>query len=277
MKTGPLPTSTTKADYISLVNEIKQKATKGYFTKAVAARVSIEIAPPNFDAVLFFEELCHVYPNAFVSLVYTPKTGLWIGATPEVLLICTKSKFITYSLAGTKANTSLNRKKSWGEKEKIEQEIVSQYIHKVFKSITRNKALLKGPETIQAANLLHLRTTFTYNKVSVKQWNKVARKLHPTPAVAGLPKKKAIDFIQSHEKNKRDYYSGYLGYVNKDSNASLFVNLRCMKVQEGKLIIYTGCGITKDSIPTNEWKETEIKKQTLLRVVSRLYDLGKVK
>lgn len=266
-KVKKLPSPTTKAEYVALVKEIKQRATENYFAKAVAARVSIVRQPKGFSPVLFFEALCKAYSNAFVSLVFTPKTGLWIGATPEILLAGNKGKFTTYSLAGTKANTHENRSKPWGEKEKAEQDIVSEYIKAAFESITMSKPVVKGPETIEAANLLHLRTTFTYSKVAANQWKQIAKKLHPTPAVAGLPKKKAIEFIQASEKNSREYYSGYLGPVDAKNNVNLFVNLRCMKVESNKLILYTGCGITKDSIPENEWQETEIKKQTLLRVL----------
>lgn len=266
-KTKPLPYATIKAEYISLVKDIKQKATENYFSKAVAARVSIERQPKGFSPVLFFEALCKAYSNAFASLVYTAKTGLWIGATPEILLAGSKGKFISYSLAGTKANTHENRSKPWGEKEKTEQGIVSEYIKTAFKSITQSKPVVKGPKTIEAANLLHLRTTFTYSKVAANQWKEIAKKLHPTPAVAGLPKKKAVEFIQASEKNNREYYSGYLGPVDAKNNVNLFVNLRCMKVESNKLILYTGCGITKDSIPENEWKETEIKKQTLMQLL----------
>jgi len=97
--------------------------------------------------------------------------------------------------------------------------------------------------------------------------------LHPTPAVCGLPKKITKDFILNNEGYNREYYSGFLGEINKDfvskeNNTDLFVNLRCMQITDNKAFIYVGGGITKDSIPENEWKETVNKSMTIKKVLN---------
>ncbi len=91
--------------------------------------------------------------------------------------------------------------------------------------------------------------------------------MHPTPAVAGYPKQKAIDFILENENYNREFYTGYFGFINKDKSSKLFVNLRCMQIEKKKLSVYVGGGITKDSNPLNEWQETEDKSKTLLSVL----------
>ena len=97
--------------------------------------------------------------------------------------------------------------------------------------------------------------------------------LHPTPAVGGLPKIKAINFINFIEGYNREFYAGYLGEIgyNDNSKTDLYVNLRCMKIQKNKdnfeANLYIGCGITKDSIPENEWFETVNKAMTLKNVI----------
>ena len=52
--------------------------------------------------------------------------------------------------------------------------------------------------------------------------------LHPTPAVCGLPKQEAIDFITANESIDRKYYSGYCGPWNVGGKTALFVSLRCI-------------------------------------------------
>jgi isochorismate synthase len=245
------------------VQKITRAIRKGKFDKVVAARVVKSAKPENFNPALFFKKLCRKYPNAFVSLVYTPQFGLWIGASPEILLQVDGKGFKTYSLAGTQAATG-NKQIVWGEKEKEEQKIVSDYITSSFKNITTDTPLITGPETVAAGNLLHLRTTFVYNTVPHSMWQKAVHELHPTPAVGGLPKKDAIDFILKHERAQRGYYSGYCGPVNLDRQINLFVNLRCMQVLKNKLAVYAGCGITADSVPADEWNESELKTRTLL-------------
>jgi isochorismate synthase len=58
-----------------------------------------------------------------------------------------------------------------------------------------------------------------------------------------------------------------LGPVNIHDESHLFVNLRTMKIQGNQATLFAGGGITEDSNPVKEWYETEMKSQTLLRVI----------
>jgi len=92
--------------------------------------------------------------------------------------------------------------------------------------------------------------------------------LHPTPAVCGLPKNLADDFIKENEKHDRKYYSGYLGPWKLNQEVNLFVNLRCMEITCDQFVLYAGGGITSKSIPEREWEETIQKAKTLLDVIN---------
>lgn len=254
----------SKGNYKQYVKSIRKAIAKGRFKKVVAARVAKADRPEGFDAVAYYLQLCEAYPNAFVSLVFTQTYGLWIGASPEILLQANADGFKTYSLAGTKANSTWNAQTEWGHKEKEEQAIVTDYIRKAFESVAKGQATITGPETVQAGNLLHLRTTFVYDGIPYFNWQKIVENLHPTPAVAGLPKQEAIAYILKKEKSLRAFYSGYLGPVNLDEQTNLFVNLRCMEVLKNKLAVFVGCGVTAESNPAKEWKESKMKTQTLL-------------
>lgn len=93
-------------------------------------------------------------------------------------------------------------------------------------------------------------------------------KLHPTPATCGLPKELSKEFILKNENYNREYYTGFLGEINKNST-DLYVNLRCMKVsqQKNEVSIYIGGGITKSSIPQKEWEETVVKSEVMKKVL----------
>jgi isochorismate synthase len=98
-------------------------------------------------------------------------------------------------------------------------------------------------------------------------WGDLIRSLHPTPAVCGLPREKALQLIEKHETHNRNLYAGLIGYKSKEE-LNVFVNLRCMQVTENDFLLYVGGGITDQSIPENEWNETENKAKTLMRVLS---------
>lgn len=97
---------------------------------------------------------------------------------------------------------------------------------------------------------------------------KLINALHPTPAVCGLPKAVAEAFILQNENYDRSYYSGYLGELNLNERTSLFVNLRCVELENNLASIYVGGGITADSIPENEWEETVSKAEVMKKVLS---------
>lgn len=257
-----------RQDYVNLLAKIQKAIARDGFKKIVAARTENVVKPKTFHAYTFFLQLCKSYPNAFVSMVYTPAYGLWIGATPEVLLKVWDSKVSTYALAGTQAFRG-KMDVEWQEKESEEHRLVEDYISKVFKIYQQNEPLNRIRETIRAGNLVHLRTVMDYKMPQGKSWSEVARRLHPTPAVGGLPKKNSIQFILRNELNPRTFYSGYLGPVNVNNQINLFVNLRCLQVFESQLSIYVGGGITGKSQVQKEWKETVMKADTLKQVLTK--------
>lgn len=254
---------TTKEEFKVYIKNIVKQIKTGRFEKVVAARVVKKNKQEDFSPVQFFLEACKKYPATFASLVFTPQSGIWVGASPELLLEFDGNNFSTYSLAGTKNKTAWNERTAWGDKEMNEQKIVTDYIVKAFEGLSKTAPVIDGPETVTAGNLLHLRTTFKYAGMPHFNWVKAVDNLHPTPAVGGIPKQDAINYILKKEKTPRAYYSGYLGPVNLEESVRLYVNLRCMQVLHNKLAIYVGCGVTKDSKPANEWRETKLKSLTL--------------
>ena len=90
--------------------------------------------------------------------------------------------------------------------------------------------------------------------------------LPPTPAVAGLPKNVAQQYIAAIESHERELYAGIIG-CNRSGAEKLYVNLRCGQVISDFLYCYVGGGFTPDSVAQDEWQETENKSQTLLRLL----------
>ena len=92
--------------------------------------------------------------------------------------------------------------------------------------------------------------------------------MHPTSAVCGMPFENAYSFLKSNEGYDRQFYSGYLGPVQINSESLIYANLRCMQVHENLVRLYAGAGITIDSIPEKEFEETEIKMQNLRNLIN---------
>lgn len=178
----------------------------------------------------------------------------------------------TVSLAGTRPYNEKNSNiGAWNSKERLEQEYVTRYIAGVLAHFNVKDVDLQGPYTKKAGNLLHLRTDFTFRSEEIiEKLGLFLNRLHPTPAVCGMPLHESLELLQGLEKHDREYYAGFLGPVGLNDRLSLFVNLRCMKVLTETLALFVGGGITADSVPEDEWLETEMKAETLLSVIQTI-------
>jgi len=250
--------------YKKLAEDAVRSIKLGVLKKVVLSR-KLEVATKRTPLEIF-QRLLNKYPNAMCYYWYHPSVGIWVGATPEILMRQRGNEFSTVALAGTLQKTE-HPNPVWGAKEKEEQQMVTTYIETVLADHVE-KMQRSDVETVEAGNLWHLKTTIKGEALPEKT-RSILRFLHPTPAVCGMPLKAARSFILDHENYSRRYYTGYLGELNKgaERDTHLFVNLRCMEILDQKVIIYVGGGITEDSDPTLEWEETVAKSKTMLQVV----------
>ncbi len=256
--------SRAKNTHIKLVEKGIDAINNSDLNKVVLSRKE-EVSIDDFQIVETFKRLCDNYPNAFVYLWFHPKSGLWMGATPERLLAVKDNKFKVMALASTQEyKGSLNVK--WGLKEQEEHQFVVDFIVSNLKGFELE---ISKTYTIKAGNLLHLRADISGSVPSkIKNVTSLINILHPTPAICGLPKEKAKAFILENENYNREYYTGFLGEMNGNS-IDLFVNLRCMKVdlENKQATIFIGGGITKDSDSEKEWNETVAKANVMKKVL----------
>lgn len=251
-----------KSEYIHLIKDTIEHIRKNQLGKIVISRPSCyEI---KLNPLSVFKDLIQSYPSACIYLFTHPEVGTWLGATPETLIKKEGNTIKTMSLAGTQ---KAGEEDKFSEKEKLEQQLVTDFILDTLNSIDGiSKVETEGPEIVGAANLLHLRTQFEAEINSDFNLDQLLEKLHPTPAVAGLPRAEALEFIKRMEQYQRGFYSGYFG-LSHGGDAHYFVNLRCMEVFPTFVVLFAGGGITADSIAEAEWEETQNKMETLLAVI----------
>ena len=240
------------------------------FRKIVLARCADEKMPEGVEPMELFYRACALYPRLFIALVDTPKSGCWLTATPEILLEGLGSDWRTIALAGTMKleGDQLNgegESLTWSTKNIQEQRIVATYITECLEQFTSDFRE-DGPRTVRAANLVHLRSDFTFRLSDHAHIGNLLQALHPTPAVCGLPKREAFQFIVRNEHTPRRYYSGFMGPLGTDET-HLYVSLRCMNIDHDTCHLYAGGGLLKDSILEQEWQETEAKLETIRKLL----------
>ncbi|MGL6124040.1 MAG: chorismate-binding protein, partial [Shewanella sp.] len=90
--------------------------------------------------------------------------------------------------------------------------------------------------------------------------------LHPTPAVGGLPRHSAHNFIRQREGYIRGWYAGACGYFNKDES-EFSVAIRSALIEPGRINLFAGAGIIAGSEPEAEWQELENKLATIMSIL----------
>ena len=213
---------------------------RGELEKVVLSRSEFWTTSLGPEAV--FESKCRMYPDAMVYLLAHPEAGVWLGASPELLLRRSRAMhFETVSLAGTKSDVHA----AWTEKEYREQEMVTDFITarleaagatNVDQSVARKTAPMDPSNTWNPKFYSPRKRT---NPRGCKSC------IPPQP-LAEHREERALKFIADHEREEREYYTGFLGWSEADTS-SFYVNLRCMACFSDGFRLFAGGGIVSGS------------------------------
>lgn len=254
----------SREEYQQKITEVIRYIKKGEAKKIVFSRTAL--LEKKIDILHTYRRLCKHYPNAFCYIWFHPLSGVWLGATPEMLVKIKELQLETMSLAGTK-----KRHDVWTDKEIKEQQIVSDYIKTQLNAVAR-KVKTSHVQTIVQGEIQHLQTKINAELLT-KNYDQVIQKIHPTPAVCGVPMEKVKRYLQEHEEYNRSFYTGFLGEAEEDS-MELYVNLRCAQLNDDQIKLYVGGGVNELSDPLQEWKETELKLKIIQRALVERDEIG---
>ena len=210
--TTPNKTKTTqnKTYYLELIKAAKKAIDNKNVAKVVVSRIHNQ--PFSGELATSFLKLVDSYPNAMVYFWSHPKTGDWMGATPETLLSVNDNILKTMALAGTMPYQE-NVTPNWTAKEIDEQQMVTDFIQTQLETVfPKSDISTSSTYTKRAGNLVHLCSDFKVNVTSTTPLE-IVHLLHPTPAVAGVPVRESIAFLNTHETHKREFYAGFFGPI----------------------------------------------------------------
>jgi menaquinone-specific isochorismate synthase len=231
--------------------------------KTVLARKSV--FKTNDSPFSWLQMLLLSAVNSTVFAFQVSPSSLFLGATPEMLYQRDGRKILTESIAGT-------RKKSayFFEDEQIEYDLLNSYKDKEeidcvksflsdsLASLCEKSSCDVEDSLIHTSELIHLHNRLEgVLKQDVHDIDILSR-LHPTPAVGGLPKREGIEKILALEPFDRGLYAGALGWISP-SASSFAVGIRSALWTPGHLHTFAGTGIVKGSNPKSEWDELNAK------------------
>lgn len=245
-----------------IYNSIKSKKVD----KVVLSReIQIE-CEGNVNIESIINNLFKNNPNSFIFAYY--KNGkTFLGATPEVLIEKKKNKILSYALAGTilrdKKNDELQKQKLINDKKNLNEHkiVVNSIVNDIKKHTDDIK--VENHNILTLNNLHHLYTPIYAkdNKNTIFQW---VKHLHPTPALGGTPKNKALELIDKFETHERGLYGSPIGVVDNNGDGIFVVGIRSALIEENNIYAYAGCGIVEDSDCESEYIETKNKFKTII-------------
>lgn len=251
--------STPREKYIRdidrLTAELKRDGGKTVISRVICGSSS------GIDWVKVAERYFTAYPTTFRFLYYTPVTGAWLGATPEIILSRDSdgTTLTTMSLAGTRKCSDM----PWDDKNIAEHNFVTEYIVAILKESGLS------PEVHDAENVAYGDIEHLCNRITADYNGDIMQLLHrlsPTPALAGTPLSAAMRHISTYESHQRNCYGGYVG-ISDSTGTHAFVNLRSVNFDKDSFCVYAGGGITASSVAADEWSETEAKVSKLLSII----------
>lgn len=251
-----LPAPTTTAEYCISAEKVREilSAERGKIVLSKVIRLRGSGSPVE-TAQKYFSRT----EGAFRCLYYTPVTGVWVTATPELLCDISSggSEVRTMSLAGTRRAGCA---KAWDSKNREEHDYVTRFIVDTLMKHAE-KVEVGASCQVRFGGVEHLCEHVT--ATGVRDAGALVDELSPTPAVGGTPRERAIKALESLESHERGCYGGWIGARKENGGAALYVNLRCCsaaRTAEGwEYDVFAGGGLTADSVTEEEWDEGEQK------------------
>ena len=268
------PEKRAKDDWCQQVEKARNAITQGSLDKVVPARhVHVRSAEPLNIGRIFNHLIQHHASSLVVGMCLGDKT--LAAATPETLVALHNGKLSCDALGGTekrlrdsRQDNLLAHKLLQDPKSRHEHQLIVKHLTTVVGQYSDHLSVADAPTVMPLGQLQHLWTPIKAQCRPGVSLFDIAQKLHPTPAVAGTPVDTAKQWIKNNEGFQRGWYTGSVGWLQKDGNGELAVLLRCALLSDSSADLYAGAGIVSDSDPLREWDETELKLKTMLNALS---------
>ena len=254
----------------ALVNQAKQEIAAQHFSKVVLARETKLTFTEALDISTMLKRLYDMQKESYIFFVR--KNGqAFIGATPEQLVLAKGKKIQSACIAGTeRRGQTVEEDEELGtmllrdDKNLREHRFVVEKVEESMQQVCSTYTIRETPILLKNKFIQHLYTPVCGVLKEGVGLLSVIEKMHPTPALGGLPKKESMEFLRQFENLDRGWYGSPIGWMDKEGNGEFVVGIRSGLVKQNRLILFSGCGIVADSDAKMEYEETSLKLRPML-------------
>lgn len=265
-------------EWIQSVTKMVEQLKTGPLKKVVLAREKRLFFEQNIQVEQVLHRLIKEQQDSFV-FAFESNGDCFLGASPERLVKKINENASSTCLAGSIARGKIESEDLLlGEallndsKNLVEHQYVVDMIKEAMEEACEEVVIPEKPGLLKLKDIQHL---YTPVKGKIKPGTSllsVVEKLHPTPALGGLPKNQALEKIREIEVLDRGFYAGPIGWFDYQENGEFAVAIRSGLIQANEASIFAGCGVVQDSIAEEEFAETVIKFKPMLSALGGLKD-----
>ena len=241
----------------------------GEVDKLVLARCQQLEAERPFDLPAALRRLRSRYGDCTVFAI-DRGAGCFLGATPEMLVTQREGIVRTAAVAGSAPraadparDAALSAELLADSKEQHEHALVVRALEDGLRPLCSELRADSAPSLLRLANVQHLYTEIRGALDGPATALDVALRLHPTPAVGGVPRERAQRLLRRAEPFDRGWFGGPLGWMDARGDGEFVVAIRSALINGTRARLYAGCGIVAGSEPAREYEESRLKMQSM--------------
>ncbi|WP_371734120.1 isochorismate synthase MenF [Synechococcus sp. CCY 9618] len=250
--------SSWHAGYRSALDRALELVERGDLQKLVLAVRQQLLLDGPLDPLTLLSHLRHSQPGSCRFLWQQSQGEALLGASPERLLTLRQGQLRSDALAGTASLGAPADDLLHSLKDRHEHELVAETITAVLKKAGLEPRRPRRPRLARHGSLVHLHTPITASLRGQAPLS-LAEALHPTPAVAGLPRREAMAWLRSLEPFERGHYAAPIGWIDTEGDADLRVAIRSGILRGRQLELTAGAGLVRGSHPERELQEVALK------------------
>lgn len=252
------------------IESVVDRIRRGDLRKVVLAQALSTQLESELDVVDVLSRLGESYASCYRFLVEPMPGTTFLGATPERLVSVRGDTVDTEALAGSIGRGETSEEDEWlegelrnSEKNSHEHELVVEAIRQQLEDVSAR--IETGDRTVRRlSNVQHLQTPIRATLDTDRHVLELVDRLHPTPAVGGLPPADATETIEELETFDRGWYAAPVGWIDEGGNGTFVVAIRSAVARRDTATLFAGAGIVADSDPDEEWDELQLKFRPIL-------------
>jgi isochorismate synthase len=263
-----LPTADEKRRWAARVEEVSKRIAANELDKVVLARRRTMRTRAPLDAAAMLAAARSRRPTCTSFCIHAGETSFF-GSTPERLVALDGERFRSGALAGS-APRSRDRVEDDRlgaallacAKNRREHDLVVEAVRAALGPVAASLEVADRPTLVRLPEAQHLSTPIYGRLAGDATVLELAARLHPTPAVCGVPREAARQVIEQQEPG-RGWFTGAVGWMAPSGSGELAVALRSVLIDGRDATLWAGAGIVRGSSAETELAETEAKMTAL--------------